>query len=307
MPALLEFLGRHGAEYDRVLFWSFRYYQSFFGLPLVADRSILVPTAEDDEVVRLELSRELFLKAAGFLFLTPEEETLVEACAGRRLLPSSIVGTGLEPAQAPAAGALERLGITTPFVLFLGRVDPNKGCGTLLRYFLRHQAATASPVPLVLAGPVNMPIPQHPLVRALGYVDEETREALLWHASLLVMPSRFESLSLVLLEAWNHRRPALVNGHCSVLKGQALRSNGALYYRNYEEFAYTLDYLLAHRDAADTLGEQGLAYIDREYRWPQVTERIEGLLQAVGRSGGEGRAESRAGTENTTWPELPVP
>ena len=60
----------------------------------------------------------------------------------------------------------------------------------------------------------------------LGFVDDPVREALLASASLLVVPSRFESLSLVLLEGWNHGLAALVNGHCSVLKGQALRANG---------------------------------------------------------------------------------
>ena len=38
-PELLEHLRRHGAGYDRVLFWSYRYYDSYFGLPIVADRS----------------------------------------------------------------------------------------------------------------------------------------------------------------------------------------------------------------------------------------------------------------------------
>ena len=70
------------------------------------------------------------------------------------------------------------------------------------------------------------------------------RDALLSNASMLVVPSRFESLSLVLLEGWNHGVTALVNGHCSVLKGQALRADGALYYHNYDEFARALEYLL---------------------------------------------------------------
>ena len=39
MPGLIEHLRQHGAEYDRILFWTYRYYQTFFGLPLVADRA----------------------------------------------------------------------------------------------------------------------------------------------------------------------------------------------------------------------------------------------------------------------------
>src|SRR4029079_1071029 len=97
----------------------------------------------------------------------------------------------------------------------------------------------------------------------------------------LAMPSRFESLSLVLLEAWNHGLPAVVNGYCAVLKGQALRANGALYYRNYDEFAQCLAVLLERRDLARELGQQGLAYIEREYRWPTVIAKIDALLATV--------------------------
>ena len=69
-----------------------------------------------------------------------------------------------------------------------------------------------------------------------------------------------------------------MNGHCSVLKGQALRANGALYYHNYDEFARALDYLLSHREVATGLGQQGLDYVNREYRWPHVVAKIEDLL-----------------------------
>ena len=54
------------------------------------------------------------------------------------------------------------------------------------------------------------------------------------------MPSYFESLSMVALEAWALGRPVLANGRCDVLKGQCIRSNAGLYYESYEEFAETL-------------------------------------------------------------------
>ena len=113
-------------------------------------------------------------------------------------------------------------------------------------------------------------------------MDEPTRDALLQQAVLLAMPSRFESLSLVLLEAWNHGLPAVVNAHCSVLKGQALRANGALYYRNYDEFARCVTVLLERPEVAHALGQQGLAYVDREYRWPTVIAKVDGLLARIG-------------------------
>jgi glycosyltransferase involved in cell wall biosynthesis len=83
---------------------------------------------------------------------------------------------------------------------------------------------------------------------------------------------------MVLLEAWNHRLPALVNGRCGVLKGQVLRADGGLYYRHANEFAAGLAYLLDHPVVAERLGEQGLAYVEREYRWPHVMRKVETLL-----------------------------
>ena len=94
-PELLEFLKRRGADFDRVLFWSFRYYQTYFGLPLVADRSVLVPTAEEDPVIRMRAVARWFPKAAAFLFLTPEEQTLVAQHCARPLAPFAIIGSGL--------------------------------------------------------------------------------------------------------------------------------------------------------------------------------------------------------------------
>ena len=279
-PGLLDHLRQHGAEYDRVLFWAYRYAGSYFGLPLVADRAVLVPTAEEDPLIHADVLDAFFARPKGFLFLTPEEETLVAALApsGR---PSAIIGSGLDPAPDRVDRApLERLQLSDPFVLYLGRIDPNKGCGALLRHFTRW-AETNTGVRLVMAGPASMAIPDHPQIRPLGFVDDATREALLNAAAALIMPSPYESLSMVLLEAWNHGLPALVNARCKVLRGQVERANGGLYYGNAVEFGAALDYLLAHAEVARQLGGQGRAYVDREYRWPVVIEKIEALLRAV--------------------------
>ena len=229
----------------------------------------------------LDIVGPYFARPSGFVFLTPEEQTLVARRCARPLAPSCVIGSGIE-APPPGDDVVAAAAGDGPFLLYLGRIDPNKGCGTLFRHFLDWQAQGGAAVPLVLAGPANMPIPNHPLIRPLGQVDRPTRDALLARASLLVVPSPFESLSMVLLEAWNRRVPALVNGRCRVLQGQAVRSGGALTYRNFDEFAQALGYLLGEPEVARQLGRQGRAYVDREYRWPHVMERLEGLLAAAG-------------------------
>jgi glycosyltransferase involved in cell wall biosynthesis len=280
-PALIEHLAANGHRFDLVLFWAFRYAEVFFGLPAVADRAVLVPTAEEDPLIRVGILDRLFALPQGFIFLTPEEQALIARHARRPLPPSCVIGSGLEPAGPAPAIDLAARGIRAPFVLYLGRVDPNKGCGALLKHFVRFTEEGRGAVQLVMAGPANMPIPDHPHIQPLGFVDEPLREALLARAALLVVPSRFESLSLALLEGWNRGLPALVNRHCSVLKGQASRANGALYFGNYDEFARTLSYLLEHPEVRTELGSQGLAYVEREYRWPHVMATIERFLAQV--------------------------
>ena len=283
-PALLEHLRIHGAEYDLLLFWAFRYAPTFFGLPSVSARAILLPTAEEDPAVDLDVLPEFFAKPAGYLFLTPEEEALVSTRAGRELGPSQVIGIGLERDgnRRPSRDVLDGLGVPGEFVLYLGRVDRNKGCATLLEYFSEYIDGGGNTT-LVLAGPSTLMIPNHPRIRALGYVPDDVRRALLSYTSALIVPSPYESLSIVLLEAWNHATPALVNAYCKVLQGQVRRASGGLYYRSSREFQEALSWLLANDTGRRELGEQGLAYVDREYRWPTVLERVERLLEEVSR------------------------
>jgi glycosyltransferase involved in cell wall biosynthesis len=290
VPSLIDELRTSGASYDRVLFWSFRYFPTYFGLPVVLDRAILLPTAEEDPFIRAASLEHLFALPAGYLFLTPEEADLIGDRAPVRA-PSAVIGCGIDPASPSGSSAtasaesaakkLAALGVTEPFVLYLGRVDPNKGCESLLRYFTRY-AAGGRAITLVLAGPLNMPVPPHPQIRTLGFVDDDLREALLARARVLLMPSPYESLSMVLLEAWNHGVPALVNARCAVLYGQVRRADGGLHYRTGSEFGAALDYLLDRPDEARTIGAQGLAYVEREYRWPRVMAKVEDVLARTG-------------------------
>jgi glycosyltransferase involved in cell wall biosynthesis len=281
VPGLLDHLRQHGRGYDAVLFWTFRYYPSFFGVPLVRDRAVLLPTAEDDPAVHLDITGEFFNLPAAYLFLTPEEQALVSARAGRPLEPSAVIGTGLEPAGPPPGRELLRShGLPDDYILYLGRVDRNKGCDTLLEYFQEY-VSTSRAVPLVLAGPVKLQVPKHDNIRALGYVSDELRAALLAHARLLVVPSPYESLGIALLEAWNHGVPALVNARCEVLREQVRRANGGLHYRSFSEFCEALDYLASHPEQRRALGAQGLQFVEREYRWQTVLPRVEGLLRSL--------------------------
>ncbi len=245
-------------RFDRFFFYCYRYYPSYHGLPRVRDRAILVPTAEEDPAIGLDIFKPFFRSPRGIVYLTPEEQALVEDASGNREVPSVVIGSGLNMADPPSGLDFRvRHGLKHPFLLYVGRVDKNKGCITLLAYFRKFLEETGADVDLVLAGKAVIPVPDHPRIRHLGFVSEEEKVAALRQCRLLVMPSPYESLSIVTLEAWKLGVPVLANARCRVLMGQCLRSNGGLFYHGYAEFAEGLKILLEQPEVGQRLGRAG--------------------------------------------------
>jgi hypothetical protein len=46
--------------------------------------------------------------------------------------------------------------------VYVGRIDANKGCAELFRYFLEYVEHTDRPLDLVLIGTAVLPVPSHP-------------------------------------------------------------------------------------------------------------------------------------------------
>ena len=130
----------------------------------------------------------------------------------------------------------------------------------LLAHFQRFRHETRTDIKLVLLGRAHISLPDDPAIVATGFVSEEMKYAGIAGAKLVVVPSRFESLSIITLEAWLLDRPVLVNGQCQVLLDLARQSQGGLYYTSYVEFKLTLARLLADTDLRQTLGKRGHAF-----------------------------------------------
>jgi glycosyltransferase involved in cell wall biosynthesis len=95
------------------------------------------------------------------------------------------------------------------------------------------------------------------------------------------MPSLHESFSIVLMESWLAQTPSLVHGQCAVTLEHSRRSNGGLYFNNYDEFAATLTYLLDHPQLAQQLGRQGRRYVLHNYAWDVIVPRYKQLIAQV--------------------------
>jgi glycosyltransferase involved in cell wall biosynthesis len=285
-PDLLDHLRAHEGEYDALVFFSYRYWTSYFGLQVAPGKSLLVPTAEHDRVLYLRLFRDFFRLPAAIVFNTPEERELIERVTGNAGLPGDVVGTGIDrPATVPIDEVAPRLDLLGDFFVYVGRIEPEKGCAVMIDHFLRWQRETRSTATLALFGRSTMSFSENAHVRLMGVVSDGEKLAAIARARALVMPSRHESLSMVVLESWMMKRPVLVNGDCEVLRGQVLRANGGLYYRRYEEFAAAMDVLTGQPAVADRLGAQGEAYFQANYAWDRILEKYERLLARAATGG----------------------
>ena len=111
-------------------------------------------------------------------------------------------------------------------------------------------------------------------------------------AELLIMPSYFESLSMVALEAWALGRPVLANAKCDVLKGQCIRSNAGLYYDGRDEFIETLRADRAQSLARRQPGPQRpCSSIRDHYDWPVIERKYLDMIEQLS-SGAAGAGTS---------------
>ena len=293
-PALVDHVRRASSRYDYLIFFSYRYYHAYHGVLAAPSRAVLVPTAERDPALGLAIFAPAFRRVRALMYNSHEERALIQTVSQNHQVPGVVVGVGSEvPDAADAARFRARTGIKGRFVLYVGRIDENKGCPELFDYFSRYVAKVSRRLRLVLIGTPVMPIPSHPRIQHLGFVTDEEKYDAMAAADLLLMPSYYESLSMVTLEAWAMRLPVLVNGRCDVLRGQTIRANAGLYYESYAEFAEALHMLETVRGLRRKLGAGGRAYFERHYTWDVVEGKYLAMLERLSRDDRNGYTAPR--------------
>lgn len=269
---------------DALIYFSYRYWTTCRTLRPARTPALLAPTAEDDGLYRLGLFRAPLDAVAQFVFNSIEERRMLEGAMGRAL-PGDIVGVGSAlPASVDGEAFRKRHGIDGPFLLYVGRIDLNKGCPELFDHFLRYRAETASPLKLVLIGRALLELPKDDSIRALGFLEDQEKWDGLDACTALAIPSRLESLSMVTLEAFWAERPVVANAHCAVLRGQCRRSGGGLYYAHYDEFREILQVLEGDAELRRRMGRAGHAYFETHYAWPVILDKYLRLIEAARRA-----------------------
>jgi glycosyltransferase involved in cell wall biosynthesis len=317
-PALLDHLTRRHQQFDALIFFTYLYAPTVLGLQIAPGRSILVPTAHDEPAIHLDIYKEMFALPAAVAYNTEVERRFLTTHFPIRAAAEETVGCGVD---LPASDARERPVETDdprheadtdvrrfdgyqplpphitergavfrrrhrlhgPFVLYGGRIDPGKGCEELIEYFSSY-VADGGDATLALMGVKLMKLPDEPFIRFAGLLSERERLDALEAATIVSVPSPYESLSLLALEAFAVGTPILANARSEVLVEHCIRSNAGLYYADRDEFVEGLNLLLADAPLRAAMGRNGREYVTRNYRWDVILAKYDTLIGAV-RSG----------------------
>jgi glycosyltransferase involved in cell wall biosynthesis len=313
-PALLEYLERNHQQYDVLIFFTYLYAPTVLGMTIAPHKSILVPTAHDEPAIRLEIYKELFSLPAGLAYNTDVERRFLTTHFSIRAMEEETVGCGVDlpqaqayPRERPTADGSEappeedvvvpddpspnyrphlaqrgmvfrrRHRLHGAIALYGGRIDPGKGCEELIEYFSTYveEGGDAS---LVLMGVKLMPLPEEPFIRFAGRLSDQERLQALEAATVVVVPSPYESLSLLALESFAVGTPILANARSEVLVDHCHRSNAGLFYADRDEFTESLKLLVADHRLRAAMGRNGRDYVRRNYRWDVILAKYERMF-----------------------------
>ncbi|ADN36159.1 glycosyl transferase group 1 [Methanolacinia petrolearia DSM 11571] len=273
-PELIKYIEDHYDDYKAFIFFTFRYYTSYYGINAAKGKAYLVPEAENDPALNLSTTQEIFQNVNGILYNVPEERKLIlnRVPFSEKEKKWDIIGCGIST-SLPKQDQVLKIQQLNNYILYLGRIEGSKGCYQMFDYYLKLVEEDPSVPELVLAGSTSIPVPKHEKINFIGFIEESYKGSLLTNANFLIMPSPYESLSLVTLESLAYGVPVLVNGDCDVLKGHCLRSNAGLWYQNYDEFKECISFLINNKNITSGMGELGKRYINKNYSWDSVEKK----------------------------------
>jgi glycosyltransferase involved in cell wall biosynthesis len=240
-----------------------------------------MPCLHDEPAAYLELFQPLFTGCRGLWFLSDPEARLAERIHPT-LPPHEIVGSGIDvPDGYDPEGFRRRHGIEGRFVLYAGRREGAKNWERLLDAFARATERSKLPFTLVTMGTgrVDPPASVADRVIDLGFCSDEERNHAFAAADAYLQPSRYESFSRTIMEAWLAGTLVIANGASDVVRWHCERSDAGLLYDDDFELEQCLRFVAEAPDAAAAIAASGRPYVLENYSWSAVLDRIEHTLQ----------------------------
>lgn len=281
-PKLIEQIQKDSDRYKAIIFFSYNFYTTVAGLNTGLDHAMLVPAAHDEPGIYHDIYRRAFRLPKAILYNSIEERDFLIKKFHTENKLSRLTCVGIDIPASDDWEMPERFQQYENYVIYVGRVNSGK-FSHLNRYFIKYKERNLSDLKLLVVGRIDdyFQTESYSDIVYLGFVSEEEKIKLMKNAKFLILPSKWESLSLVILESMAVKRPVLVNGECAVLRGQCIRSNAGLYYSNYLEFEYAMNYILKHEDAYNEMCENGLQFVKKNYDWNAVVNNVRSLIEEL--------------------------
>lgn len=284
---LNKYVMEHKDEYKTFIPVNIIESPSFYTALNVPEKTIIIPTLHEMSVSFWSVLTHVMTKVAYIAFNTTAEERLAENIFGSHLAPHSVVGVGIElPQSADWEATRLKYNLPSEYLLFVGRIEPGK-LHRIFSYFTAYkQKYPSSHLKLVMVGGLTYgkePF-SHPDILYTGFVSDEEKRTIIQHARIVINPSKFESLSLILLEAMNDEKPMLVNGKCAVLKEHCIKSNrAALYYTSKKTFLKNLYQMDSDKELCEEMGVKGKAYVKENYQWNKIISSLIAIIEKTGK------------------------
>jgi glycosyltransferase involved in cell wall biosynthesis len=286
-PRMFEYLLRHGGRYDAVVFSPYLFWSTSVCLPFLAERAVVIPCLHDEPYARLDVLRPVLAGPALVWFLSVPEHHLAHRL-GPVARRHSVTGAGVPVRSGyDPLGFMERHRLQRPFVLYAGRREEGKGTAWLFETFVAAVTEGGLDLDLVCIGKgepgggYDLPKGWEGRVVDLGFLSDAERDNAFAAATAYVQPSRMESFSLTIMEAWLAGTPVLASEQSDVVAWHCRRSGGGLMFSSGAELAERLDLVVRKPDLATEVAEAGRRYVIENYTWDTVLDRMEASLGAA--------------------------
>lgn len=221
----------------------------------------------------------------GRFVVTVSETTKQKLCTAYGLDPKRIVVTPIPPGTPNTISTerqqavLQRLGVTQPFLLFLGTVEPRKNLTNLIDAYRALPKELQAAYPLIIAGRIGWNCDKEIAafaaaktrgdnIRHLGYVDDEARSVLHQSAHLFISASHYEGFGMPILEAMNYGTPCALS---DIPVFHEVAGSAAAYFdqNNPQSITTVLSDLLTHPEKLKHMRQQGRRRA-KSFRWEDV-------------------------------------
>jgi glycosyltransferase involved in cell wall biosynthesis len=205
-----------------------------------------------------------------------------ESVCGREVtfIPNAAEIPGALPQRLVAQLGL----VPDQYILFIGRLDPTKGCHTAIKAYIQSGLS----LPLVIMGGsvhTNEYVQQlrQSSPRNVFFIGHQTGIdywSVLQHSKFVLFPTEIEGMSIALLEAMGQSRPII---YSDIAENEEVAHDVGLSFRcgDVDHLAERIVKLANNPRLARAIGERAKSRVEERYNWDIVVSEVEAIYRRI--------------------------